>query len=259
MNFDKIIRLEGAPNFRDIGGYSAKSGKKVKIGMIYRSDELSRLTDNDVSILEHLGIKMIFDLRTPSECKSKPDRIIKNSVRTINIPMNPLQENFSQKKLFVLMHQKAGEFDFDNLMDEYYQKFAFGCKEQIKEIITLLSNPKNLPALIHCTAGKDRTGFISAIIQLLAGVPRNEVLEDYLATNQFIQNRVKKLTRFLRIMSLFRISESRLKPLLEVNEKYLVRVLDNIYSKYANIEEYLINACKVEDAIVLNLRNMLVE
>ncbi len=259
MIFDKTIRLEGAPNFRDIGGYCTKSGKKIKIGMIYRSDELSRLTDNDVSILEQLGIKLICDLRTASERKSKPDRLINNGIRNINIPMNPLQENFSQRKLFLLMHQKAGELDFDNLMDQYYQKFAFGCKEQVKEIITLLSDSKNLPAVIHCTAGKDRTGFITAIIQLLAGVPRNEVLEDYLATNQFIQNRIKKLTRFLRIISFFRISESRLKPMLEVNKKYLEEVLDNIYAKYSNIEEYLTYACQIDNADVLKLRNMLIE
>jgi len=101
-------------------------------------------------------------------------------------------------------------------MKEMYEHMAFGCHKEIREILIFLSNETNIPALIHCTGGKDRTGFVSAIIQLLVGVPYESVINDYLVSNQLIATRMKKVETFIRWMSLFQVSSERIKPILEV-------------------------------------------
>jgi len=77
MNNERFIELEGTSNFREIGGLKINDGKMLRPGILFRSDELFQLTDNDLSKLEALNLKVICDLRTPYERKSKPDRLPK--------------------------------------------------------------------------------------------------------------------------------------------------------------------------------------
>ncbi|MFA7228593.1 MAG: tyrosine-protein phosphatase, partial [Melioribacteraceae bacterium] len=87
----------------------------------------------------------------------------------------------------------------------------------------------------------------------LAGVSRADVMEDYLSSNRFIEERTKSIIRFLRFMSLFRISKEKLKPMLEVRADYLDEVLNEIFKSYGSVEEYLIVKCGVERNSIDNL------
>jgi protein-tyrosine phosphatase len=102
-----------------------------------------------------------------------------------------------------------------------------------------LSDQSNLPALIHCTGGKDRTGFISALIQLLAGVPYETLIDDYLFSNQLIAVPMKKKERLIQWMSLFRVPSERIKPILEVRREYLEEAYNKIINQYGDVESYL--------------------
>jgi protein-tyrosine phosphatase len=144
-------------------------------------------------------------------------------------------------------------------MKDYYRRIAFDHATQIGEILTLISDKKNLPALIHCTGGKDRTGFVFAIIQLLIGMPRKTVLEDYLLSNHFSKPQIARLIRYIRRMSLFQVSPDRIRPVLEARCEYLENVLDDILNTYGTIEVYLRKACGVTHQSILTLHELLLD
>jgi len=260
MDNGRYIKLDKACNFREIGGLDTIGGKRMKSGILFRSDELSQLTFNDRKIFEKLNIKMIIDLRGVKERQKKQDKIpSKLNIRIENIPIDHRNQDLKQMQFFLFLIQKKKDFDFEKYIKEHYFGTAFECTSQIKEIFTLLSDENNLPALLHCTVGKDRTGFMAAILQLLAGVSREKVMEEYLVTNKYIGTRVKQIIRMVRIMSLFRASIEQIQPMLECRPDYLNNVLDEIYNRYGTIENYLLFACGLNIEIQQKLKNLMIE
>ena len=253
-------QFDGLYNFRDIGGLKTLEGRRLKKGVLFRSDELSRLTQKDLERFTLLNIQSICDLRTPREQKSKPSRIkSEHGIQIVNISLQDKSQEFTHLEFFKFLISKSNTIDFEKIMKEIYHDMAFISHTQIYEIITFLSEQKNLPALIHCTGGKDRTGFIAAIIQLLVGVPFQHVLDDYLLSNDLIAPRMKKIENFIRWMSLFQISPERMQPILIVRRDYLEDVYNEIIKKYGNIETYLCQACKIPESSLLNLKHLLLE
>lgn len=260
MNYNRLIKFDKVCNFRDMGGFKTEDGRTMKTGILFRSDELSKLSFSDQKILRKLSLKLICDLRTPGERKRKIDNIPKKyGIRQINIPIYPHREDFSRQKFIHYLNQKSDGRDFENLIKEYYRRFAFEQMAKLNELVTLLSCENNLPALIHCSVGKDRTGLISALIQLLAGVSRSMVMEDYLISNSFIEERTKTMIRFIRFISLFRLSSAQLKPMMEVRSRYLDDILDEIFTTYHTIDEYFEKGCGINPLSIQKLRNLILE
>ncbi|WP_028401657.1 tyrosine-protein phosphatase [Ectobacillus panaciterrae] len=261
-NLEKELlrQFDGLYNFRDIGGGETLNGRKMKTGILFRSDELSRLSQKDLEKIKLLNIKSICDLRTPREQRSKPSRIkSEHGIQLINISIHDKSQEFTHLEFFKFLVGKSSTIDFKKIMKDLYYNMAFTSSIQINEVVTLLSEQKNLPALIHCTGGKDRTGFISAVIQLLVGVPYQTVLDDYLFSNELIAPRMKKVEKFIRWMSLFQISPDRIKPMLEVRREYLDEIYNDIMEKYGTVEDYLCQACNVQQSSLENLKHLLLE
>ncbi len=254
------VPLDGAFNFRDFGGLETRGGRPMKAGLLFRSDELSRLSEQDLERLGRLGLKSVCDLRTPNERQSKPDRLPPGAeIRSVHVPIYPPGGALNRWQFFWLLAVRSGGVDFEAQLRQVYWHVAFDCCAEIREVVALISDPANLPAVIHCTAGKDRTGFVAALIQLLAGVPRETVIEDYLVTNRLIGAQAKKYMRFLRWMSLFRVSKQRLQPLLEVRREYLDEVLDEVLEQYGSVGGYLTEACGVDAGDLTRLERSVVE
>lgn len=257
---ENIYQFENLYNFRDVGGFKNKDGCHVKTGILFRSDELSRLSQKDVESFHQINIKSICDLRTLQEQQSKVSRIqTGKEIQLLNVSIHDKSREFTHLEFFKFLVSKSNTIDFEKIMKEMYGHMAFGCYKEINEVITFLSNQKNLPALIHCTGGKDRTGFISALIQLLVGVPYETVINEYLLSNQLIAKRMKKVETFIRWMSLFQMSSERIKPILEVRRDYLEEVYNKIIGQYGDIENYLRLACKVPQSNLENLKQLLIE
>ncbi|MBO1578483.1 tyrosine-protein phosphatase [Bacillus sp. XF8] len=257
---ERVNQFDGLYNFRDIGGQETKDGRRMKKGVLFRSDELSRLSQQDIENMKHLQIKLICDLRTPSEQKSKPSRIKqKHGVELVNISIHDKSQEFTHFEFFKFLVGKSHTIDFEKIMKEMYQNIAFSSCHEIKQVIQLLSEQKNVPALIHCTGGKDRTGYIAALIQLLVGIPYEVVRDDYLFSNELIGPRMKKVEKFIRWMSLFQASPERIKPMLEVRPEYLDEVYYKIVEKYGNVEAYLLQACHLEKRSIQNLKQLVLE
>lgn len=260
---DKVIiqQFEKLSNFRDIGGWKTNEGNLMKSGVLFRSDELSRITVNDRALLQKFNIKVICDLRTPKEYNKKPAPLpLIKGINIFNIPLhNQETHTINRKQLLKFFFAKSGGVEFREFSRSYYHHIAFDRTSQIKEIITVLSHESNLPALIHCTAGKDRTGYISALIQLLVGIPYETVVQEYLMTNHFYETRMEKLIKVMKWLTLFQVPPGRMKLILTAQRKDLDEVHDSIIRKYGSIETYLCEICEIEQNIILKLKNLLLE
>ncbi|MBD7938907.1 tyrosine-protein phosphatase [Cytobacillus sp. Sa5YUA1] len=253
-------RLEGVYNFRDIGGLVTSNGLRMKSGLLYRSDELSRLTEADMHLFRKLNIKTICDLRTVSEGESKRAKIHEEQhLSVVKIPIQDPSWELTRKGMLKFLLTGARHMNFEELMLKMYQHMAFGCQREIKQIFDLIVEKEHAPLLIHCTGGKDRTGFMSSLIQLTADVPYDRVMKEYLYSNDLIEPRMKKTAKALKIASLFRLKETDIQPVLEVREAYLEQAYKAIFSKYDTIEEYLMKECSVESEVIEKLRRRLLD
>ncbi|MBN6889430.1 protein-tyrosine phosphatase [Cytobacillus horneckiae] len=258
--FEMIEKFDGIYNFRDIGGLVTENGQRMKSGVLFRSDELSRLSARDIEIFGELNIHLICDLRTASEQKSKPSKMqAENGVQLVNVSINDKSWEITHLDLFKFLFRQSNDIDFEAIMLDMYRYMAFGCQKEIKTIFNLITEQDNLPALVHCTGGKDRTGFISSLIQSAVGVPYETVSAQYLHSNELIGPRMTKIETALRWMSLFRLKPEQIKPVLEVRQAYLNKAYDAIFEKYRSMDDYLREECRIEDETLQKLRDIMLE
>lgn len=255
----RVLTLKGAFNFRDIGGLPTQNGRWMRRGLLFRSDELSHLTPEDVVALQALKLHLVCDLRTPNEVRRQPSRLDGLvEVRRLHLPIQPQEDDPTTWEMFRYMTRNARALDFHTMVREYYHKILFQRTAQVGQVFCLLSDPANLPALVHCTVGKDRTGLIAALVQLLVGVPHEVVVDDYLLTNQLYAPRARLFTRLVRWMSLFRVSNGQLRHLMEAHREYLEEALEQVYSTFGSVEAYLQVACQVPGDNLARLQELLV-
>ncbi|QMU08547.1 tyrosine-protein phosphatase [Levilactobacillus suantsaii] len=161
------INLTGAPNARDMGGYRTKSGQKVRLGRLLRSDSLDKLTAGDmVQLQSSLHLKQVVDLRTTDQIKKSPDQLIEG--------VNYLQAS--------VLGTRSNYDDDDTGM---YHDMAFkpAAKRSYHTLLTLMAAQKKGSLLFHCSHGMDRTGTAAAIIYTILGVSRRDIQRDYLLSN----------------------------------------------------------------------------
>ncbi|MEH7552491.1 tyrosine-protein phosphatase [Bacillus altitudinis] len=250
------IQFSKLANFREVGGLQTTDQMVIKQGMIYRSADLSRLTKQDILTFSTLGIQTVCDLRTSSERKSHPPKIMEHD-KIVHIPMQPDSMMPSKWTMFRMLIAEGKSLSFTPIMKDVYQSMLYERKKEIQQLFTLLSDEKNYPLMLHCTSGKDRTGFLSALIQLAAGVPVHTVLSEYMRSNEGVKMLVKRQERFVRMMSLYRVSKEQIQPLLGVQQDYLEDVLNEMMDTYGNAERYLVEACDVPKAQLLKVKNIL--
>lgn len=247
-------------NFRDVGGLKTADGRTFRAGVLFRSDELSRLNTRDLLKLEGLGIQLICDLRSPSESQKRRPRLRDESMRVVNVPIHEQgPQGGSRRKLLGFLLGRTGGDRFRGFSRDYYHHIAFEQTDRICQVITLLSKEQNLPALIHCTAGKDRTGFLAALIQLLVGVPYEVVMEDYLRTNDYLGPRLEKFIRVMRIVTLSQVSQERMRLILMAHPEFLNEVHETIVKRYGGVETYLREACAIAHDTLQKLKDQLLE
>lgn len=250
-----ISRIGSLRNFRDAGGLQTEQGRWMKAGILFRSDDLSPLDAGGLDVLQGMGIKLILDLRSPNERAKKLIRFQpRHAIRVESIPFYQNGEDFSPGAFLSFLIKESGTIDFERFMMEFYRSIAFESSEQIRTVLRLLSDERNLPAVIHCTGGKDRTGTMCAFIQLLLGVPRSVVMEQYLATNDRMRSYRKQVTTYLRLFTFFRLSPERLQPFLEARRHYLEDILDEIYSRFPTMEDFLRQYCGVESNTIQQIK-----
>jgi protein-tyrosine phosphatase len=177
----RAIPLEGASNLRDLGGWPAAGGRRVRRGQVFRSASLARLTVADHLTLAQLGLRSIVDLRSTGEQARLPDRIGGLAVMHLALPLEAAP-GFDLAAL--LASPATSEATFLDAMRQAYQAYALECCAHYARLFALLLDPARRPLLFHCTAGKDRTGVAAALLLAALGAHPQAIEADYLATNQ---------------------------------------------------------------------------
>lgn len=255
--------MESINNFRDFGGYETQNGTRLKNGLLYRSGDLSKATDADLERIHSLGIKTICDLRSEGERRREPDRVPAARPFTFfNIPMRPIVEYHgrSLRRLFSLMFGSERRTDYVAVSHQAYRDYATRYLPQLKALFERISNPENLPVLIHCSAGKDRTGVVSSLIQLVLGVPFETVMDDYLKTNGNLNAYKEDVFRRLSRLGLFGIPWKELyAPLFAARTDFLNAALEQVKEEFGAIDEWFRNGLGFSEKDKLTLVSVLSE
>jgi protein-tyrosine phosphatase len=253
------VPLEGASNFRDLGGYASEDGRNVRWGLFYRADSLGQLTDDDLATLSRLGIKLVCDFRSAEEKAEEPDRLPAETPPTLaELPI--ADESFSPAAFREkITSGELGDLDLRQLLIEGNRLFATRFAPQYAAMLERLSRPENLPAVVHCTAGKDRTGFASAVLLRALGVPLDTVYEDFLLSNHYSAGEIERTLWIIRLVSLFRTDPERVRPLLGVERAYLEAAFAEIDAKYGSFDAYRRDALGLDDAETEAFRRLALE
>jgi protein-tyrosine phosphatase len=226
-------------NFRDLGGHRTADGRQVKRGLLYRSASLADASDADLRALSALGIRTVCDLRTVQERADDPDRL-PDGISSLHLPIKVKSHNESGLLLQLAgwLFGGARRFKAGDGLSGFYREYVTDFRPIFSQVIRLAAERDNLPLLIHCTAGKDRTGFACALLQLLLGVPREAVMREYLLSNEHLgEFRAEQLRRF-RFLRLIGLSQERIMPFLEVRQEYLEAALEQIARDWGDVENY---------------------
>jgi protein-tyrosine phosphatase len=241
MTAERRVPLEGAVNFRDIGGYPAQDGRRVRWGRVFRSDGLSRLTDNDHRLLRHMGIFNVIDFRTPSEIQNSPDRLPDDgSVSHVNRAVTHGQIDFVE----ALVRLKEGDSSWltpDFMVNGYINNidnFPHIWGSVINDIAVSDGNP----VVFHCTGGKDRTGTCAALILLALGVSREDIIEDHQLSNVYIAD---LLPNIFKMIASYGVDPDIVFPYLTAPRNCIEAMLDHIDTTYGSALGYLANKAGV--------------
>lgn len=173
---ERSIKLEGASNFRDLGGYHGK--RPLKWGKLFRSDHLGDLTKGDIARLSPLGLTRVCDFRGKNERATHPCALPGPQVHALSIEPTVVQA----LQDFVERNKGISEADAVRLMQQTYRAFVTDNSKRFAELFAHLLHDDS-PMVFHCTAGKDRTGFAAALLLSSLGVEREVIMQDYLLTN----------------------------------------------------------------------------
>lgn len=176
---DRVLRLAGATNFRDLGGYAAHDGRTVRWRRLFRSEHLAGLSTEDHAALAALGVTRTFDLRGEAERAATPYRLEGVAQHALTIEPTVVQ----RLQELLLSGTRVTPSVVEALMQELYRGLV---NDQAHRFAALFEHllQSDAPLVMHCTAGKDRTGVAAALILLALGVPRDVVVEDYLLSNR---------------------------------------------------------------------------
>lgn len=260
LSTERKLGMQGTPNFRDFGGYPTGEGRRVKWGYLFRSGQLSTLTDRDLDLLASLELDLVCDFRRVEEQQSDPSRLPGGRTpRIASLPIIPGSNSRffeeAEKSGSALEFGRQAMYDF---MLEINRDFAEGQRETYARMFREILAQEEARFLVHCAAGKDRTGFAAAMVLLALGVPRELVMRDYMLTGRFF-NPEREMERLKRKYGMEHIDSDAVLPMLEVHEDYLARALESIDENYGSVENYLAQALGVGHAELGELRNRYLE
>src|ERR1700744_3483976 len=221
---DRHFNLTGASNFRDLGGYAGKDGRTVRWRHIFRSNHLGHLTEADIAVLRGLGLRNAFDFRGAEERAAAACAIAEITVHSL--PVEPTVVAALRTRL---ASGKAGSpTDGIEVMHESYIGYVRQNTERYRSLFAHLLGD-SAPLVIHCTAGKDRTGFACALILHALGVPADVIAGDYLLTNRYYRRDPSSSND---------LPDDVRQVLGSVEASFLAAAFDAIRADYGDLQQY---------------------
>ena len=252
---ERRVPLEGSVNFRDLGGYETADGHRVKWGQVFRSDNLGRLTDRDVSYIQRMGIRMVCDFRTPAEVKKLPDRLPQSErIRCLHLPI----QHGEHDPAGTFERIKNGDIEWmtEDFMTAGYLKNIDDFAPLWSKFFNTLADSSRRPLVFHCTGGKDRAGVCAALVLLSLGVPEETVIDDHGLSNLYIAAVLERIYDQIRS---YGIDPGQIESYFTAPRNSIVAVIDHIRKTYGSAAEYLVNKAGVNEQLIEKLKSDLLE
>jgi protein-tyrosine phosphatase len=235
----RIFPFEAVENFRDFGGYEA-NGRRLKQGLLYRSAHHGNASEADLAAMRALGLATIVDLRRPNERRRDPCRRWEGFAA--NLIENDIGEEHDDPWHLFIASSDLSEDAFRNYMVDYYREAPF-----VERHVDLYSRyfqalaSTDGPVLIHCAAGKDRTGILAALTHHLAGVGEDDLIEDFLLTNDpgRFERRVPVMMQVMKELTGRTPTEGAVRTALGVEAQYLETAFAAIHERHGSLDAYL--------------------
>ena len=218
------FNLQGASNFRDLGGYGTRDGRSLRWRQIFRSNHLGKLTPSDVEIVRGLGVRSAFDFRGIEERRGVDCVVAEIAVHSL--PIEPTVVAALRAQLATGSLSAATALD---IMRESYRDYVHHNTQRFRTLFAHLLDDR-APLVIHCTAGKDRTGFACALVLHALGVPDDVIGEDYLLTNRFYRRDPASASD---------LPDDVRQAIGSVEASFLAAAFDAIRADYGDLENYL--------------------
>lgn len=243
----RIIAFDGIENFRDFGGYDTACGRGVKAGVLYRSANHAYATEADLKRLQEMGVKTIVDLRRRRERDREPSKrwdgfaeaVIENDLEGV--------EHDWAEALKASATVDAEWFRADSL--DFYTRAPYAERhvELFRRYFRALAENDGA-VVVHCAAGKDRTGFICALTHHIAGVHRDDTLADYLATNNEdrMAHRMGFLGPWVKDLTGITLDDAALRQAVSVHESFLERAFAEVAENHGTVDRYLEEVLEVD-------------
>lgn len=243
------VPLHGAVNFRDLGGYRTADGRQVRWKTLYRSDSLAELTAADMETVAALGLRSLCDLRDHPERGRKPNRL--QAGPTLKVHSIGFQPHGGEQLVAGLKMRTMSAAGVEAAFREMYRRFPLEQTAIYARVLDILLEPGALPALIHCTSGKDRTGFAAAVVLMALGVPRETILEDYLVTNRH--------RRDLSFLLGADTDPEVLATMKQAHPEYLAAAFNSIDEAWGSDQVFVRNGLGLAEQCQQRLRELLLE
>jgi len=238
--------LQGAGNFRDFGGYPTQSGGTVGWGHLYRSGNLSALSPTDIDIMARLDIDLVCDFRREDEQRRDPSRL-PLSDREPRLPSLPITPGSQASALYGETSSLDGRDAMFAFMVNINREFVRAQSDRFGQMFAAILEQRPRGLILHCAAGKDRTGFGAALLLSALGVSREHVLHDYLLTRHYFDP-WQEIPRLRAKYSVDHLDDDALLPMLGVDEAYLGAAYAAIAEGYGSMDTYLKQCLGVGDS-----------
>ncbi len=251
---ERLVPLEGTQNFRDLGGYPTQDGRRVRWGRLYRADALSTLTDGDLGHLDGLGLRLVIDFRGDEEVGLEPGPFRDHP--RIGYRNVPIGENASPAEWRARFESgDLGDLD-EGWLSRSYVAMLDARPEAFASVVRALAGADALPAVFHCTAGKDRTGVMAMLTLRLLGVGRERVIEDYALTAEYTGNQIRAANRWFGDRG---VDLEQAAHLFSARPANMEIALDHLERAHGGVERYAREAMALEPEVIDAFREALTE
>ena len=247
MTTPRWLELQGAVNVRDVGGLPAAQGKTTRPGVLIRSDAVHQLTERDVAALvDGVGLRHIIDLRAPGE-RREQGRGRLGGTAVAYSDLNVLtDEVIAQRRKHREEAFARGDTDPATLIADGYHELLGHGRAAFVTALEAVAAPEGAPALVHCSAGKDRTGVLVALLLDVAGVDRAAIVADYAATDERItqvRDRLAAMTAYTQLAA------DTPAMLLSAHAATMEQFLDRLYAESGGAARWFLDAGAPEQAL----------
>ena len=252
------LPLADTLNTRDLGGYRTADGRKVRWGLLYRTDNPADLGDRDIRYLQRLGLKRLVDFRSVAERHEEPVEL-PGSFEIVHLPMKVTVEGQEMRDLF-RDPEALSRYDSPQLMRNVNRQLVATYTPKYRRWLHSLANEdSSSPQMFYCSAGKDRTGLAAALLLLILGVPEQTVMNDYLLSAKYYDEEFPSIARMIRIMSLGRLDPEKLQPLMTVRRDYIEAAYAEMKNRYGSVDGYIRNGLDITAELREKLQNRFLE